>query len=401
MRIAIFHNRYKQQGGEDIAVDFEYNLLKKAGHEVELFEVSNATSLGGGKWATLCGTALTAARCHWDRAAMQNVASFLTDFQPDVGHVHNWFPLFSPAIYQAHRERGIPVVQTLHNYRLFCGNGTCWRDQKVCTDCIDGKLGRAVQRGCYRGSRMQSAVWWRTMHTNRANGTFHDLVDAYIAPSPIVAEMHLKMGLPASRMHVVSNGCLDIGYTPMPEDQPEAVFMGRLESEKGIRPLLETWQQVPYRLNVIGTGSLEPSLRAKYAHHDNIVFHGQLPHGQALEILQQSSLSLFPSLWLEPFGLGVIEAMACGRPVITAGPGAPGQIIAPDQSGIHIASNDFDELSRAARLLLNDTALAQEMGLTGRRIYEERYSPSAHLHHLLQVFETVCNPPFKHIKKSA
>ncbi|MBB6428289.1 glycosyltransferase family 4 protein [Algisphaera agarilytica] len=389
MKIAIFHNRYKQPGGEDVAVEFEHRVLEDAGHEVRRFEVSNTSAFGGGKLATLCGAALTAARCRWDRNAMRAVQEFLEDFKPDVGHVHNWFPLFSPSIYQAHRLSGVPVIQTLHNYRLFCGSGTCWLDDEVCTDCLDGDLARAVRRGCYRGSRVQSAAWYRTMQSNRVAGVFNNLVDAYIAPSNIVADLHVKMGVAKHLLRVVPNGCLDAGFTPPPTGDSEAVFIGRLEPEKGISRLLEVWRESPWKLNVVGTGSLERELRSQYCNHTNICFHGQMPHDKAIQVLRDSHLALFPSLWLEPFGLGVIEAMSCGRPVITVGPGAPGSINVSGQSGIHLETKDYAYLPAAAASILGSASRTRLMGRMARNYYEEHYCPDAHLEGLLSVFEEV------------
>lgn len=387
MKIALFHNRYKQPGGEDVMVDFEHRLLEQAGHEVQRFEVANGDRIADGGFAKLRGAALTAVQAGWNRDSMRSVLAMLEDFRPDVGHVHNWFPLLSPSIYEAHRMAGVPVVQTLHNYRLFCARGTCWDGQEVCTDCVDGKRSRAVRRGCYRESHLQSVVWWQTMSRSWADGTFRSLVDTYLAPSQIVRDLHVEAGLPAEKIRVVANACEDPGLVPFGGEAPAAVFVGRLEEEKGIRSLLEGWRALPWTLHVVGQGSLSSELMQTYGKDLQIRFHGQLSRDRVRDVIRQSSLAVFPSIWHEPFGLGVIEAMASGRPVVTAGPGAPGTLIEHGISGIHIPKPGPIVLAKACEQLLCDPQRVRQMGDEARRRYLACYSPDAHLHALNNAFE--------------
>lgn len=387
MRIALFHNRYKQPGGEDVMVDFEHRMLERAGHEVERYEVSNGDQIADGGFAKLRGAALAATQAAWNRDSMRSIQAKLEAFQPDVGHVHNWFPLLSPSIYQAHRLAGVPVVQTLHNYRLFCARGTCWDGQEVCTDCIDGKRSRAIRRGCYRDSHLQSAVWWQTMSRGWREGTFQRSVDAYIAPSRVVCNMHIEAGLPAEKIHVVPNACDDPGQVPFGGEAPSAVFIGRLKEEKGIRSLLEGWRALPWTLHVVGQGSLSSELIATHGGQPHIRFHGQLPRERVRDVIRQSSLAVFPSTWHEPFGLGVIEAMASGRPVVTGGPGAPGTLIEHGVSGVHLPKPGPIALAKACEQLLCDPQRVREMGAHARQQYLQHYSPEAHLSQLLGVFD--------------
>lgn len=393
MRIALFHNRYKQPGGEDVMVDFEHKLLEQAGHVVKRFEVSNDEAIAEGGFAKLRGIALTAVQAGWNHDSMRSVQKMLEAFRPDVGHVHNWFPLLSPSVYQAHKLAGVPVVQTLHNYRLMCARGTCWDGQEVCTDCIDGKRSRAIRRGCYRESHMQSAVWWHTMSRSWRDGTFESSVDSYLAPSAVVRDLHIEAGLPAEKIRLVPNACDDPGYMPFAGEVPAAVFVGRLEEEKGIRMLLDGWRSLPWTLHVVGQGSLSMELMETYVKHPQIKFHGQQPRERVNELVRQSSIAVFPSLWHEPFGLGVIEAMASGRPVVTAGAGAPGTLIEHGISGIHIPKPGPVSLSKACEQLLIDPKRTTQMGIQARKQYEQRYSPHAHLRQLIGAFKAVSVQP--------
>ena len=154
MRIAVFHNRYRERGGEDAAVDAQVELLIKGGHEVQLHSVDNREEIRG-----VVGALRAGRRARWNPATRTRVAGWLADSSPDVAHVHNFFPLLSPSLHHALAERGLPVVQTLHNYRLVCANALLRRAGAPCRECIDHGPWRALRYGCYRGSRVQTAVW--------------------------------------------------------------------------------------------------------------------------------------------------------------------------------------------------------------------------------------------------
>ena len=236
VKIAILHNVYRIRGGEERTVDFEHDLIESAGHQVDRFEVLNEDVFGRSRVESL----KSVARASWNKDSYRRVRAFVAKKRPDVAHVHNWFPLLSPSIYAALRDSGVPVVQTLHNYRLGCAAGSLMREGKACELCLGGDRIPAIKFGCYRGSAVQSAVWSRVVGRGWNDGTFRDLVDAYISPSEIVASKHIRMGLPSERIHVIRHACID------PYSGPEnrrsrprqllgdgGIFVGRLVPEKG------------------------------------------------------------------------------------------------------------------------------------------------------------------------
>lgn len=397
MRIAFFHNRYQQPGGEDVMVDFECRLLEDAGHDVMRFEVSNDSVFQGGRMAVLRGCVLTAARAHWNCQSQDAVAKAIARFKPDVGHVHNWFPLLSPSIYQAHRQQGVPVVQTLHNYRLGCANGCFWRDGRICTDCLEGDRGHAVAHRCYRGSSLQTMVWRRVMDrgwdaSNKGESIFSGLVDAYLAPSEIVKKMHMEMGLPHDKVFTLPNACVDPQKKTcdtMKDFSKGAVFVGRLEPEKGIDVLIEAWQKMKHPLTVVGEGSMREKLMKQCADQPWIQFVGQQPHDRVIAFMKQAAVVVFPSRWLEPFGLGVIEAMACGRPVIVGNIGGPAEIVEHEVSGLCVEAGNAQALYQAVSSLLQDSTKLKQMGHMARTRYLAEYHPQKHLEGLMSVYQYV------------
>ena len=179
MRVAILHNRYKHRGGEDSAVDMEAELLQKAGHRVELFTVDNAEAIGG----SFLGPIRAGLRARWNSAMGERVGAYLAHHPVDVAHVHNFFPLLTPAVHAAIHDCDVPVVQTLHNYRLLCANGMFLRRERACEDCVASGPWNAVRHGCYRGSRLQTAVLAEQTAFHRRRGTWQRNVDLFTTPS--------------------------------------------------------------------------------------------------------------------------------------------------------------------------------------------------------------------------
>jgi hypothetical protein len=221
VRIAIFHNRYRERGGEDTAVDGEAQLLEKGGHRVERCFVDNGEAL-----ARPLGALRIALRARRNPTSRSRVEDLLRGAPLDVAHVHNFFPVLTPGLHEALSARGVPVVQTLHNYRLLCANGNLLRDGRVCEECTVLGPWHAVRFGCYRGSRAQTLVWADTVAHHRARGTWRRHVDRFVAPTAFAARKLVAAGLPRERVEVLPNVLADPGE-PVPPGEG-AIFLGRL-----------------------------------------------------------------------------------------------------------------------------------------------------------------------------
>jgi glycosyltransferase involved in cell wall biosynthesis len=393
MRITLFHNSYRIRGGEEQTVDFESRLLAGAGHDVHRHELSNERTFARPRLAA----AVSAWKAAWNRSSYHAVREILKTVRPDVSHVHNWFPLLSPSIYAAHRDLGIPVVQSLHNYRLGCAAGTLLRDGQVCEQCISGDTRAAVRHRCYRGSATQTRVWCRVMGRGWSEGTFASMVDAYIAPSEVVRRKHVEMGLPADLIHVLPHACDDPlrsrpgGALRSRRDRSAgAVYVGRLVPEKGVDTLVQAWRGVDAPLRVIGRGPEESRLRAMASDLPHVEFLGEQPHDVVMRELQRTALLVFPSRWNEPFGLGIIEAMACGTPVLATRMGAAPELVKDGVTGVLIDPHDPVAMRRAASGLLSRDEDRERMGINARRRYLRCFTPDRHLESLEDLFSSLC-----------
>jgi glycosyltransferase involved in cell wall biosynthesis len=382
VRILQVHTAYRETGGEDQVVSTERRLLRDAGHDVVTYTATNP------KGPT---AAAAFAAAPLNPAASRRLVHAAESFQPDIAHVHNtWFALSPMAVTALHRS-GVPVVMSLHNYRLVCAAATLFRDQAPCVDCVGTHPWHAVRHRCYRDSAPQSAVAATTIALHARRRTWHRDVDRFLALTEFGRQQMVDGGLPGERITVKSNSVDD----PGPRNQPpsasnDVLFVGRLSEEKGIRTLLRAWsdQRSDLRLRVIGTGPLEPEL---HQHRDpSIEFLGALPGHQVLTTLLTARALVFPSISFEGQGLVALEAAAAGLPVIHSDLGAMAGLFEPSSDDLRFPAGDVGALARRIEGLADDQVVDTSGSLTRQR-FEERYTHAQALRRLEAVYHDLCS----------
>ncbi|MFQ5785440.1 MAG: glycosyltransferase [Alphaproteobacteria bacterium] len=378
MKVLIAHNTYQQIGGEDAVVAAEHALLEAHGHAVETFGASNHAI--DGPWSQLC----TAFRAPYSPAARDALARRLASGRPDIVHVHNFFPLLTPSIYDACRAAGVPVVQTLHNYRLICPVATLRRNGAVCERCVTGSAYHAVLHGCYRGSRPGTLAVARMVERHRARGTWRERVDRYIALTGFARNKFVEGGLPAERIAVKPNFVAGEPPEEMPAARGGALFVGRLSPEKGIATLLAAWRGLDIPLRIAGDGPLDAAVRA--AASPAITPLGRIDARAVAHEMRRAGFLVVPSEWYEGFPMVIVEAYARGLPVIAARLGSLAEIVEDGVTGLHAAPGDPADLAARVRwAAANPEALAR-MGAAARARYEARYTPEANYAMLAAIY---------------
>ena len=381
MKILVVHNRYQQAGGEDSVFRNEIELLRSGGHEVAVLEENNDKITG------TAAQIAAAAHAVWSRHGQRRMAEAIRRERPDVVHVHNFFPNFSPAIFWTCGDHGVPVVWTLHNFRIACANGLLFRDGQICEKCLGGSPLPAIRHGCYRGSRAASAAVAAMIAAHRTIGTWRHKVDRFIALTDFARDKVIAAGLPADRV-VVKPNFVDIPRLEAPSARSGTVFVGRLSEEKGVRVAVEAWRQMPHlKLTVIGDGPLRPELETTAP--PNVDFIGALPPSEVYHRVAEAQAIVVPSVWYENFPMTVVEAMALGTPVIASDTGALAAIVGDEISGsLFEVGNDADLAIKVLDLFKRPERLST-MGLKARERYEQSMSPQNNLEQLEKIYSEV------------
>lgn len=375
MHILMAHNTYQQRGGEDSVVEAEIALLRAHGHEVAAYTRSNDD-------VAAMPQASVALQTLWSSQTGRELAALIQSFQPDVIHAHNTFPLISPSLYWAAAQAGVPVVQTLHNFRLMCLNGLFLREGRVCEDCQGRLPWRGVVRKCYRDSGAASAVLASMLTLHRGLGTYRHKVTRYIALNDFCRNKFIEGGLPAERIVVKPNFVDFAGPAALPRQG--FLFVGRLSVEKGVQTLASAAALLPAaRLRVAGDGPESAVLDGV----SGITRLGSLPGEVVRQEMNSAFALVVPSICHETFGLVIIEAFASGTPVIASRIGALADLVRDGETGLLFEpGNPQDLANKMAWALANPDAMAA-MGRKARAQYEAEFTAERNYAQLMAIYE--------------
>ena len=373
-RVLIVHNAYQHRGGEDSVVEAEMALLRARGHAVEQFSAHNDAIKDMGRLAL-------AGRTLWSRSAAADLDVLITRFTPDVIHVHNTFPLLSPAIYWVAAARRVPVVQTLHNFRLLCPQAMFLREGRVCEDCLGHLPWRGVVRGCYRGSRAQTAVLAGMVTAHRVLGTWQHKVTRYIALNAFCRDKFIAGGLPAERM-VIKPNFVDF-ERPVAQPRSGFLFVGRLSAEKGVRVLLDAAAAVDgVQVAVAGTGP-EDSLLDGVA---GVARLGALDGDTVRARMSSAAALVLPSICFESFPRTLAEAMGCALPVIASRLGALAELVDDGVTGLLFEPGNAADLADKMRWAQANPERMAAMGVAARARYEAHYTAERNYTQLIDIY---------------
>jgi glycosyltransferase involved in cell wall biosynthesis len=381
LKVLLVHNFYQQSGGEDIVFAAESNLLREKGHDVIEFIEHNDRIRTMGKIDVALQT-------FWSHPSYRKVTEILVNEKPDIVHFHNTFPLISPAAYYACYEKGIAVVQTLHNYRLLCPEATFYRNGNVCEEC----LGKAIalpglQHGCYHKSQVQTAVVAGMLAMHRVLGTWEDKVNIYITLTEFGKQKFVQGGL-KKEMIVVKPNFVQENPGIGERDGNFALYAGRFSPEKGIRTLIEAWKlcgNIP--IKIVGDGPLLSSVEQYASYNPSFSLIGKLTHKELLKLIKMAFFIIVPSECYEAFSLVIIEAFACGLPVIAANIGALKEIVTDNVTGLFFNTGDSADLAAKICWACEHPVEMTQMGINARNEYEKKFTAEKNYGMLISIYE--------------
>ena len=386
MKILLAHNFYQQPGGEDLTFYREKAFLESKGNIVIEYTVHNDDI----KSIFPMNTALFT---FWNPKTFKEVSKIIKEQKPDLVHCHNTFPLISPSIFDAARKANIPIIQTLHNYRLICPNATLYRNERICEDCLNKAVPwPGVVHGCYRGSKLGSVVVAGLITSNRIRGMWKRPKLKFIALTDFAKQKMVQGGIPSEKIFVKPNYLTpDPGFTSA--NGQYALFVGRLSEDKGIDILLEAWKQpsaiVP--IKIAGDGPLKDRVIAAQAYTDKLDYIGRKRPEEIMDLYRAAAVLIIPSLWYEGLPQTLVEAYAVGTPVIAPRHGAFPELVIEGKTGFLFKSGNKEDLARCIHTAFTDLSRLEKMRINPRAEFKSNYTAERNYQMLMDIYERALN----------
>ena len=384
MKVLLIHNRYLQPGGEDIVFEVEKILLERYGDRVYTFIENNIHF-------TEMNFLKAAINVVWSKKTQRKLQQLIKEFKPNVVHFHNTFLMISPAAYYACKEAGVPVVQTLHNYRLICPGALLFYKERVCEQCVGKAIPwPGVLHGCWRNSRAGTALVTTMLVVHRLLKTWAEKVDIYIALTEFARKKFIEGGLPAEKIVVKPNFVEPDPGTKDYKIGDYVLFVGRLSQEKGLFTLLKAWKLIKnIPLKIVGDGPLRESLenfvnRANLS--EKVEFLGRCSRKEVIQLMHKARFLVFPSEWYECFPMTIAEAFACGLPVVASKLGTMAEIVENGRTGLHFNAGDSEDLATKVEWAWTHSQEMAEMGREARREYEAKYTAERNYEILMEIY---------------
>ena len=355
-------------------VESEVELLRRRGHEVTLYHRDN-TELASRAMITV------ATSTFWSKRTTREMNALISNFRPDIIHIHNTFPLISPSIYWVASRHRIPVIQTLHNFRLLCPQAMFLRDGAICEDCLGQIPWRGAMRHCYHDSLPHSAAIAAMLTLHRFAGTWRNKVTRYLALNEFCRQKFVAGGLPARRIAIKPN----FVNVPAPGQSTRsgALFAGRLSHEKGIAVLLDALKELPdVRCQVVGSGPERHLIGA----HPTVQERGAISADEVISEMRNSAYLVMPSICYENFPRTIVEAYASGLPVIASRLGAIPELVEDGRTGLLFDPGDTVDLARKMMWAEAHPQEMRAMGERARRVYETKYTPEINYNQLMAIY---------------
>lgn len=390
MKILQVHNFYRNRGGECSTVEAEKHLLEEGGITALRFAADSKKIAA----MTLSEKVKAYLQIPSNKLVAQRLIHFVQKHNPDVAHVHNVFPLISPAVYGFLKQNGVPIVQTVHNFRLICPNGLCYINRRVCEDCRIKSFKAAVRNRCVQGSFITSVLYaWAIKRGWRRDG-FVSLIDCYIALNKFALNKLIEAGIPKDKIYLCGNFVTDFADAPS-ENKTYALYIGRLSTEKGLHTLLEAAKHVPaLTIKIAGKGPLEQELKSlsKDPSLSHVEFVGYVTGDQKASLVHSALCTVVPSECYENFPISVIESLAMGTPVLASRMGGLPELIEHIRNGLIFEAGNVHELAECLRAVVTNSQLAGEMAKFALSDARIRFSPERHLRELLSIYEQTISP---------
>jgi glycosyltransferase involved in cell wall biosynthesis len=381
MRILQIHNLYLEKGGEDAVAFNEFTLLNSKGVEIQKLNFDNADLVGSTVFCNI-------KNLFFNSNSYQVVRDEIDSVLPDLIHVHNFFYQASPSIFEAARTRNIPVVVTLHNFRLICSGGTLRREGKTCEICLTQMVPFAgIRHKCFQESQSKTALLTALTSYHNVSGYWDRRIHRVIVLTDFLKKKFLNSALriSAEKFAVKPNFVQDYGYSPASQRGNRYLFVGRLSEEKGMPTLIKAFEAIDLPLDIIGTGDFQPEIEALAAKCEHIEYHGFRDKTFILDKLKQCRALIFPSTWYEGMPLTLLESFATGTPTIISNMENLNQMVRDQVDGLFFETGSSESLCAALQEFEN--IRNESFYQATRDKYLEKYTPQKNFNTLMSIYE--------------
>lgn len=389
---------YRRRGAETYLFDL-IDLLERQGHEVAVFAMEHPQNMPT-PWSKYFVSTVdyskknlkAAARMFWSTEAQRQLEKLLQDFKPDVAHVHNIYHQISPSILTTLKKHNIPIVQTLHDYKIICPNYEMFTQGERCERCRGHSYTNAITHRCLKNSTALSTLAAMEMYFHKFLKVYEKNVDCFISPSQFLKDKIRSWQEPLRRIEVLPNFIDTATITPSYQYDKYFLYAGGISEIKGVRLLLDIFQKNHYdlALYLAGDGSDLVSLKQSAESNSTIKFLGRLPQDQLFSVLDKAYAVIVPSRHDENFPYSVLEAFAYGKAVIGSQRGGIPELVG-EETGWLFEPDQPITLTTALQAAASDVTAVQRRGKAARRLAEQRLDPKTHYDRLLEIYTSVIN----------
>jgi len=372
MKVVQIHNFYNIRGGEDAVVDSEKKMLAGYGTYLQEYYVNNIDTKS---FFTQVVTALFA---HYSLASMFRLKRFLS--AGVVCHVHNFFPRLTPSIFDSIIRSKAASVLTLHNYRSICPTSLLMYNGKPCERSLSESAYWALPYKVYRDSYIGTAVLAHLIEYHKRKKTWENKVDRFICLTEFSRSKFIQAGFPEHKLVVKPNFCEDPGYESNVQRDSNCVFVGRLSNEKGIHILMDSWESINFPIRVIGEGKIDVPLPMA------VNLEGRKMKRQVFEAIKKAQFIIVPSICYEGFPMVIVEAFACGTPVVCSRLGSMEEIVEDGITGLHFEAGNSEDLAQKVQWMIQNPDMSRKMGDNARQEYLDKYTPEINYKILMNIY---------------
>jgi glycosyltransferase involved in cell wall biosynthesis len=385
LKILLIHNKYKHSGGEDSVFENEKALLEKYNHNVKTLFFNNNEIEGIAEKIKLTYKLL------YNRTSEKIVDQAITYFKPDVIHVHNLFYIASPSILFSAYKNNIPVVLTLHNYRLICSGSLLMRNSKPCELCINKKFPiDGIKYGCHHNSVIGTAQLTLTTGMHKVLKTWNEKVSMYISQTEFARQKFINssLNLLPEQIVVKPTSTDNVEPSDFHERENYFLFVGRLSEEKGVEVLLKAFEGKKTTIEIIGDGPLKHMVEKLSATNANIIYSGYRDKSYIISRLRKCKALIVPSICYESIPTTILEAFSTGTPIIISDIGNLNEIVSHKYNGVHFKTNDPTDLNRIVDDFNRNNFQYELLYQNARKTYLEKYTPEINYKNLIDIYNS-------------